>query len=149
MPRRAPLAAALLLAACTNAPLPTADPPAPDQAACRALVAALPDSLDGSENAGRSEYAASWGDPRIVLRCGVATPAAYRPDSEMVVVNSVAWFAEEQEHGYTFTAVGRTPQVEVYVPDTHSPEVNPLVDLAAPMKAGTKVTSISTAVQAR
>ena len=49
------------------------------------------------------------------------------------------YMAEEQEHGYIFTAVGRTPQVEVYVPDTHSPEVNPLVDLAAPMQAGTKV----------
>lgn len=141
MPRRAPLAAALLLAACTSPPPPTADPPASDQGACRALVAGLPDILDGSENAGRSEYAASWGDPRIVLRCGVATPAAYRPDSEMVVVNDVAWLAEEQQSGYTFTAVGRTPQVAVYVPDAHSPEVNPLVDLAAPMKAGTTVTS--------
>jgi len=139
VPRRALVAAVLLLTACGGQPQPTADPPGSDQAACRALVGGLPDSVDGAENSGRSEYAAAWGDPRIVLKCGVATPAAYRPASEMIVVNDVSWLAEEQEHGYIFTAVGRTPQVEVYVPDTHSPEVNPLVDLAAPMQAGTKV----------
>lgn len=76
-----------------------------------------------------------------MLRCGVETPAVYKPDSEMIVVNDVSWLPEEQDRGYLFTSVGRTPQVEVYVPDTHSPEVNPLVDLAAPMQAGTKVSS--------
>lgn len=139
MPRRALVVGVLLLAACGSSPEPVASPPASDQAACRSFVAGLPDILDGSENTGRSEYAAAWGDPRIVLKCGVATPAAYRPDSELVVVNDVSWLAEEQENGYIFTAVGRTPQVEVYVPDTHTPEVNPLVDLAAPMQAGTRV----------
>lgn len=141
MPRRALVAAGLLVAGCASAQIPAVDPPASDQAACRTLVQSLPDTLDGDENAGRSEFAASWGDPRIVLRCGVATPAAYRPDSQLVVVNDVSWLPEEQEHGYLFTAVGRTPQVEVYVPDTHAPEVNPLVDLAEPMKSGTKVSS--------
>ncbi len=96
-------------------------------------------TLDGSENSGRSDFAAAWGDPQIVLRCGTATPAAYRPESQMVVVNDVAWLPEEQVKGYTFTAVGRTPQVQVWVPDTHSPEVNPLVDLAPVMQAQTKV----------
>lgn len=106
-------------------------------------MTSLPDLLDGQENAGRSEYAASWGDPRIVLRCGVATPAAYRPESELVVVDDVSWLAEEQESGYTFTAVGRTPQVEVYVPSTYAPEVNPLVDLAEAITAGTRVTGVA------
>ena len=100
---------------------------------------ALPLTLDGSENSGRSEFAAAWGDPQIVLRCGMATPSAYRPESQMVVVNDVAWLPEEQEKGYLFTAVGRTPQVQVWVPDTHSPEINPLVDIAETMKAQTQV----------
>jgi len=138
--RRAVVAPALLLlGACSPAQVPSADPPASDQAACRTLIEALPLTLDGDENTGRSDYAAAWGDPQIVLRCGVATPAAYRPESEMVVVNDVAWLPVEQSKGYLFTAVGRTPQVEVYVPDTHSPEVNPLVDLAGPMQANTQV----------
>jgi hypothetical protein len=64
----------------------------------------------------------------------------------MVVVNDVAWLPEQQDKGYLFTAVGRTPQVQVYVPNTHSPEVNPLVDLAAPMKASTTVSGAAGAV---
>ena len=46
---------------------------------------------------------------------------------------------EEQPNGYIFTAVGRSPS-EVTVPDTHAPEVNPLVDLADVMKQQTEVT---------
>ena len=99
--------------------------------------------MDGAQDTGRSEYAASWGDPRIVLRCGVATPAAYRPASEMVLVNDVAWLPEEQPEGYLFTAVGRSPQVQVYVPRTHTPEVNPLVDLADVMKERTRVSGVA------
>ena len=139
MPRRAFVAAVLLLAGCSSAQVPAADPPASDQGACSTLIKALPLTIDGAENTGRSDFAAAWGDPQIVLRCGVATPAAYQPDSEMIVVNEVAWLPVEQDKGYIFTAVGRTPQVEVFVPDTHSPEVNPLVDLAGPMMANTRV----------
>jgi hypothetical protein len=140
VPGRATLGACLLLlVGCSSAQVPSADPPASDQAACRDLVKSLPLALDGSENTGRSEFAAAWGDPQIVLRCGTATPAAYQPESQMVVVNDVAWLPQEQERGYLFTAVGRTPQVQVWVPDTHSPEVNPLVDLAETMKAQTQV----------
>ena len=95
--------------------------------------------LDGAANTGRSAYAAAWGDPRIVLRCGVQVPDAYRPDAQMVVVNDIAWFGEQGPDGYTFTAVGRTPLVEVFVPDRYAPEVNPLVDLAEPMRQGTRV----------
>ena len=147
MPSRAVVIPALvLLVGCSSTQVPSADPPASDQGACRTLIQSLPLTLDGDENTGRSEYAAAWGDPQIVLQCGVATPAAYRPDSEMVVVNDVAWLPEEQDKGYLFTAVGRTPQVQVYVPNTHSPEVNPLVDLAEPMKAGTTVSGAAGAV---
>lgn len=95
--------------------------------------------MDGDENTGRSEYAAAWGDPRIVLRCGVTVPDAYEKTSEMVVVNEISWFAEEQSGGYLFTAVGRSPLVQVYVPDTHQPQVNPLVDLAPAMSEHTQV----------
>jgi len=115
--------------------------PAPtDQAACQSLVAALPDTLDGDGNSGRSQYASAWGDPRIVLTCGVPVPPTYQKTSEMMVMNGVAWFGEEQADGYLFTAVGRSPLVQVYVPDTHQPEVNPLVDLAPVMKQHTEVT---------
>lgn len=143
---RSPFAVAgalALLTACSASEVPSADPPASDQAACRTLVSGLPDRIDGELDAGRSEYAASWGDPRIVLRCGVATPAAYEKSSEMIAINDVSWLPQQQDSGYLFTAVGRTPQVEVYVPATHAPEVNPLVDLAGPMQQYTKVSSVA------
>lgn len=140
MSRRALVLAALLLAGCSNAEIPSSQPPAADEQACRSLVESLPLSLDDHENTGRSEYAAAWGDPRIVLKCGVPAPSAYEKTSEMVVINEVAWFGEEQPNGYIFTAVGRGPLVEVTVPDTHAPEVNPLVDLADVMKQQTEVT---------
>ncbi|HPE10897.1 MAG: DUF3515 domain-containing protein [Actinobacteria bacterium] len=140
MPRRALVLTALLLAGCSSAAIPTSDPPADQISACRALVASLPEDIDGDISAGRSEFAAAWGDPPIVLKCGVAVPEAYEKTSEMVVINEVAWFGEEQPNGYIFTAVGRGPLVEVTVPDTHAPEVNPLVDLADVMKQQTEVT---------
>ena len=140
MSRRALVVAALLLAGCTPAQIPVAIPSPADQSACRELVKALPLNLDGHENTGRSEYAAAWGDPRIVLRCGVPTPAAYEKISEMVVIDGVSWFPEEQNDGYVFTAMGRSPLVEVYVPDQYAPEVNPLVDLAPAMTDNTTVT---------
>ncbi|MDP9418498.1 MAG: DUF3515 domain-containing protein, partial [Actinomycetota bacterium] len=82
-----------------------------------------------------SPYAAAWGDPSIVLRCGVARPAALRPESQVLTVNGVDWLAEEKESGYRFTTSGRAAFVEVVVPDDYAPEVDPLVDLAAPVKA--------------
>jgi hypothetical protein len=57
----------------------------------------------------------------------------------MVVINEVSWFPEQQAEGYVFTAMGRTPLVEVYVPDTYAPEVNPLVDLAPAMTEKTEI----------
>lgn len=140
MSRRALVLAAALLAGCTSAQIPAADPSPADQQACRDLVEALPLSLDGHENTGRSQYAAAWGDPRIVLKCGVPRPTAYEKTSEMVVVNDISWFPEQQAEGYLFTAMGRTPLVEVYVPDNYAPEVNPLVDLAPAMAQHTEVT---------
>ncbi len=140
MPRRALVLTALLLAGCSSAAIPTSDPPADQISACRELIESLPEGVDGDVSAGRSEFAAAWGDPPIVLKCGVVVPGAYEKTSEMVVINDVAWFGEEQPDGYIFTAVGRSPLVEVTVPDTHAPEVNPLVDLADVMKQQTEIT---------
>ncbi len=123
------------------------DPPADQAQACATLVSALPSRIDGDLDTGRSEYAAAWGDPRIVLKCGVAVPSDYDKTSEMIAVNGVAWFGQEQPDGYFFTAVGRTPLVQVYVPDSHQPEVNPLVDLAGVMQEHTEITGPAAVVQ--
>lgn len=139
MPRRALVLIALALGGCAADPVPVATPPPADEQACRTLISALPVTVDGTDETARSEFAVAWGDPPIVLKCGAEVPTSFEPASEMLVINEVSWFAEERPAGYLFTAMGRTPLVSVQVPDTHQPEVNPLVDLAAAVEQHTQV----------
>ncbi len=87
-----------------------------------ALVDDLPDAVQEGERrptSPESDLTAAWGDPVIVLRCGVSSPAAYDPTAQLVEVNGVEWFPEELEHGYRFTTFGRSAFVEVTVPDRY------------------------------
>jgi Protein of unknown function (DUF3515) len=133
------LTAALLvgtLASCSQRPVRTQPPPpptAPAAEACARLHAALPDSLDGHrkrDTKPASGLTAAWGDPPIILHCGVPVPAAYGPAAQLYTINGVDWFAEELTAGYVFTTIGREAGVELTVPDDYKPEVNPVVDLS-------------------
>ncbi len=107
-------------------------------AACAALSAELPKTLDGlaaRPTDPSSELVAAWGKDPVVLRCGVPKPAALQPTSELITVNGVDWLPEQLTKGYRFTTTGRVASVEVTVPQAYRPEVNLLVDLAAPLKA--------------
>lgn len=116
------------------------DPPSPAssvESACQALLGDLPDTLAGQERrdiAPEGALAAAWGDPAIVLRCGVDQPAAMSPDAQVVEVDGVTWLPEELTAGYVFTTYGRTAFVEVTVPDDYAPEGSVLVGLAGPVK---------------
>lgn len=72
----------------------------------------------------------AWGEPAIVLRCGVPKPAALTATSRCDEVDGVGWFAEQVPGGYRFTTIGRSVYVEVSVPSDYAPEANALVDLA-------------------
>nr|WP_275942233.1 DUF3515 domain-containing protein [Streptomyces spiramenti] len=135
---------AALVAACgspgelsVEEPRPTGD----GAEVCEAVMAALPAAVEGQEPrdvAGPARFTAAWGDPAIVLRCGVERPRAlapgsdsYNPMSDAVMVDDVSWLLEERESGgYLFTTTERTLFVEVDVPDSYAPEVNVLVDVA-------------------
>jgi hypothetical protein len=118
----APLALAAL-AGCSggsSGPVPVT-PPAAAAAApgCATLHGALPTTLDGRASrvtTPRSTSTAAWGDPALVLRCGVRRPAALRLTSELIVVDHVAWLPEDRPQWYVFTTVGRTAYVELLVP---------------------------------
>ncbi|SDU77402.1 DUF3515 domain-containing protein [Jiangella alkaliphila] len=100
---------------------------------CAALRDALPDTVDDAVRRDvdpSSEYVAAWGQPPIVLRCGVAMPASYRPDAQLFEVDGVGWLADEGEGGLFFTAVDREILVEVAIPEDYAPEANVLGDLA-------------------
>ncbi|WP_326596348.1 DUF3515 domain-containing protein [Streptomyces sp. NBC_01803] len=146
-PAPAAIAALLALAACTSgADDPEVTEPSPTgeaAGACRELADALPERVDGEERGSAAdgmEFAATWGDPAIVLRCGVSRPAlmtpgseTYDPLAEVVDVNGVSWLLEEEPDGKRFTTTGRLVFVEMTVPDAYAPEVNPLIDVAAPV----------------
>ncbi|SOD64568.1 Protein of unknown function [Streptomyces zhaozhouensis] len=143
-----PAALVLLLAACSSdsgtADVRVPEPGGEAAAACRALAEDLPDVVDGQERRELDEpspYAAVWGSPGIVLRCGVETPAQLTPGSaeydaahaDVVGVNEVSWLLEEESGAKRFTTTEREVLVEMTVPDSYAPEVNPLLDVAAPI----------------
>ena len=141
-PRRPLLALALavvaLLSGCSAAvAVPEPTPDEADRSTCTALVAALPEEVEGGlrRTAEPGVLTAAWGDPPITLRCGVPTPPALTPSSECLEVDGVGWFAEDGEGGVLFTTVGRAVAVEVGVPADYAPEVEPLVDLADAVSA--------------
>lgn len=126
----------LLLVGCA-APVavPASDPGDP---ACAALVAQLPERLSNQERRTvelDTGAAAAWGDPPVVLRCGVGEPAGLQPDSPLTEINGITWFAEERSKGYVFTSVGLQPRIEVTVPDAYAPEGSVLLQLAPALSA--------------
>ncbi|MEU4091935.1 DUF3515 domain-containing protein [Streptomyces sp. NPDC026673] len=134
-------AAAVWISASGGAGGGVAVPSPPTQAArlCGALHDALPKKVDGLSKRSLSpvsELTAGWGDPTVVLRCGVPRPemltpgsATYNPTADAVEVNGVSWLIEQTGDGYRFTTTGRRAFVEVTVPDSYKPEVDPLTDL--------------------
>jgi hypothetical protein len=111
--------------------------------ACAALVDALPDVVSDAvrrDVVPASERTAAWGDPPVVLRCGVPLPAEYRPDAQLLDVEGIGWFPVAGEGGTFFTATDRAPYVEVAVPDDYAPEAVVLADLAAAMTSAIRAT---------
>jgi Protein of unknown function (DUF3515) len=127
-------AALLLVAGCSDEP-PEIDAPdlsARDAAACRSFVEALPDTLAGHdrvEATGDTEYGAAWGDPAIVLTCGVGRPDALTDTSTCVQVNRTGWFvpdsvllSDDQSLDVTTTELNYRPRVQLFVPGDYRPD---------------------------
>lgn len=129
------LAALFLVALCSGpGPLAVSAPTGPG-AGCLRLHIALPATVDGGQTRSvdpSSPRTAAWGNPAVVLRCGVARPAGLTPTSEVIEVEGIEWFLVERPETYVFTAVGRRTYVQVVVPGStpRTEAVNALVDLA-------------------
>jgi hypothetical protein len=89
---------------------------------CRALVKALPHTLGGRAArrvvpAGATGRAAAWGDPAVVLRCGVGRPAVASGPAQVYSLDGVSWLTGAvAEGGLRWTLVGRAVAVRVDVP---------------------------------
>jgi hypothetical protein len=149
MPRRRPVLAnagavaclaalAALVAACSPGPVAMDSPdlnPA-DAQACQRLVDALPHTVaDQPARDVDGRYGAAWGDPPIVLRCGVGRPTSFDELSSCQITNEIAWYIpEEQIIGgpvdIVMTTIGRSVNVEVQLPAEYFPPANAMVDLA-------------------
>jgi hypothetical protein len=121
---------------------------AADRVGCQKLLAAVPDTVDDQarRDVNGSAYAAAWGDPAIVLRCGVGKPEGFDKFSRCQRADGVDWFVPEAvisdlEADAVMTTVGRSPAIEVVLPAHYRPagSAAAMVDLAPLVKAHTTV----------
>jgi hypothetical protein len=113
--------------------------------ACSRLIAAVPETVadQSRRKVERSAgFAAAWGDPPIVLRCGVGRPSGFDELATCQVANGVAWFIpEDQVTGepteVVMTSVDRRPRVEVRLPEELFPPAAAMVNLAPALKRTT------------
>ena len=114
--------------ASASGPLPgvtVAAPPAPSSAtlaACVKVFAKLPvqlGTLAPRKTETDSSVVAAWGNPAIVLRCGVPRPAIFDTPAaaQPVDVNDVLWQPDPQKNQTVYTAVDRgSIYIDVTVP---------------------------------
>jgi hypothetical protein len=140
---------ALLLAGCGSLKVEPPALTASERTACTALVKALPDHVNDQNARSLSGTAvAAWGDPAIVLRCGVDKPKGFTKVAQCQTANGMDWFvpnsaSNDPGANVVMTAVGRVPLVQVTVPAQYRPEGLPatMIDLAKAIRAHTKVVS--------
>jgi len=138
------LAATAVLAAGCSGPVEVETPAVTGKEAgtCAALVEALPGSVDDAEQRTvepSDAPAAAWGDPPIVLRCGVPKPEEFDEFSTCQETDDVGWFIPDDQmtgrpEAITMTTIGRSVNVEVTLPPEHWPPAAAMVDLAPAIK---------------
>ena len=115
-------------------PTPPVTPEA--QQTCPALMSTLPLQLNDEPSRrveSASPFAYAWGQPPVVLICGVGRPATLGPTSGLIQINGVQWFVDTSSADkVVWTAVDRPVYVQVTVSaDTDSAPVTELSDVLA------------------
>ena len=93
------------------------------EATCAQVISGLPLQLGPlPPRTIQTERAVAWGDPPIILRCGVNRPADLTPGSTTpaVLVGDVYWFRTSRGDADVFTSIDRAVYVEVSVPPKQS-----------------------------
>jgi Protein of unknown function (DUF3515) len=135
----------LLLAACSGpVEVDSPDVDAGDRAACEGLVDDLPATLSGEdpvETEPKDPLGAAYGDPAIIVVCGVDVPEDFNETSACEEANKVGWYAppeqyDDQSADVTIFAVTHRPVVELRMPSDYRPAglAAALAELAAPVK---------------
>ncbi|MCX5203970.1 DUF3515 domain-containing protein [Streptomyces sp. NBC_00237] len=145
--RRTSAAAAILLSAAVacspadgSASVAVPSPDAEVAGYCKALHKELPEKViedvPRRDASPESPYTAAWGDPAIVLRCGIERPAeAIDPDNNAVEVNGVGWVVDDRgDDGIRFISRYREAYVELLVPASYQADAGILVEFAKPVE---------------
>ena len=143
------LVVAGLLAGCGSGPVEIDEPDLGEEAAatCRELVEDLPDTVADQRSrpvTPDGAAGAAWGDPAIVLTCGVGEPEGYVPEGPCTVVDGVGWYVPEEQldaNGavdLTMTTLFRQVDVEVVLPKEYWPPATALADLSTVVAAHTE-----------
>ncbi len=112
-----------------NDPLPVSSVDAPGAAspACAALAAALPEQLGGLQRRQLVQGddpqlagVAAWGEPAVVMRCGLPTPQELTCSATIQQVDQVAWLPLTGSGATTYLAVDRSVRVALTIPDTET-----------------------------
>ena len=106
---------------------------AADRATCDAFTAALPATLAEQERDDvepSDAPAAAYGDPAIVVRCGVPQPKGFDLTASCEQANGVGYFIPDEQYDdqgldLTITAAGYRPRVEITVPADYRPNAGP------------------------
>ena len=119
------------------APLPVDVPPVTPEAdaSCPAVMSALP--LDLQDEPSRqvqsdSPFAYAWGEPPVVLICGVDRPAGFTVGVSAIQINGVQWYVDTGDPDTTvWTTVDRPVYVQVTLPA--SVDSAPVTALSTPI----------------
>lgn len=102
--------------------LPVQVPPVTPEADahCPAVMKTLPLELSGNQSRrveSATPYAYAWGDPAIVLICGVDRPAGFVTGAAMIQINGVQFFVDTSDPDTTvWTTVDRPVYVQISLP---------------------------------
>ena len=102
--------------------LPVEVPPVTPEAdaSCPAVMSALPLDLQGEPSRqvqSDSPFAYAWGEPPVVLICGVERPAGFTAGVSAIQINGVQWYVDISDPDTTvWTTVDRPVYVQVSLP---------------------------------
>lgn len=103
-------------------PLPVAVPPVTPEADqyCPGVMSGLPLDLAGEPSRpvqSDSPFAYAWGEPPVVLVCGVDRPEGWVVGASAIQINGVQWYVDTADPETTvWTTVDRPVYVEVSLP---------------------------------
>jgi hypothetical protein len=116
-----------------------ADTSGPTVSTCAQVISALPLRLAGLDlrrttSDPPSSSIVAWGDPAIVLRCGVSRPTRLNPSlsQDVFYVNNVLVLPARSSSQTVFTVIDRAVYIDISVPTSYAqPPLGPIADAIA------------------